>query len=74
MKQTAVLSQFLHSLNVKPCTPTVNIQEAEKILMAVRNTPCTAKGLLQAYLAGDTPEAASQIFTPYGGLEKNLNS
>jgi len=33
-KQTAVLSQFLHSLNVNPCTPAGNRHYAEKILMA----------------------------------------
>ena len=32
------LSQFLHSLNVNPCAPTVLPQSAEKILMAVHKT------------------------------------
>ncbi len=32
------LGQFLHSLDVNPCTPHLNSPYAEKILMAVRKT------------------------------------
>ena len=32
------VSQFLHSLNVNPCTPTVNIQYAKKFLMAAHKS------------------------------------
>jgi len=37
------VSQFLHSLNVNPCTPIRDSQYAEKILMAAHNTPRTVK-------------------------------
>ncbi len=56
------LGQFLHSLDVNPCTPTRNSFYAEKILMAVRKTlrdvtPCTGGGTF-----GQMPERLLQNF------------
>ncbi len=83
MKQTAVLSQFLHSLDVNPCTPARYKQYAEKILMAVHKVPqywqvySGRHGTRFSHLSRRrtlwvSPEAALKILTPYGDLVKNF--
>ena len=76
-KQTAVLSQFLHSLNVNPCTPTCDKYDAKKFLMAAHNTPCTVKvNIFCSYRWRNfcvcRLERLLQNLTPNGGVVKKF--
>ena len=76
-QNAAGLSQFLHSLNVNPCTPTSHRRYAKKFLMAAHNTPRTGKvNIFLLCTQAEYPvyrlERPSKILTHYGNTEKIL--